>query len=100
MVQNIAQPQRNPRTGENDSRRNTYTPPVRGKADESSAHTSAPNRVSTPETAHTRKIPPILPIPVAGVVPWVGGRYVTCRLCPAACAIRRRAPRLFPFPGL
>ena len=48
MLQNIAQPQRNPASGENVSRRNTYTPPVCGNADASSAQTSAPNSVSTP----------------------------------------------------
>src|SRR5437773_12003027 len=57
MLQNIAQPQRNPAAGENISRRNTYTPPVRGNADVSSAHTLAPNQVSAPATIHTSSMP-------------------------------------------
>ncbi len=58
MVQNIAQPQRKPTAGENISRRNTYTPPVRGYADESSAQMLAPNHVSAPATTQTSSMPP------------------------------------------
>src|SRR5437867_9935730 len=57
MLQNIAQPQRNPTAGENISRRNTYTPPVWGKADESSAQMLAPNQVSAPAATHTSSMP-------------------------------------------
>src|SRR2546430_1019359 len=57
MLQNIAQPQRNPTAGENISRRNTYTPPVRGQADVSSAQTLAPNHVSAPAAIHTSTMP-------------------------------------------
>src|SRR5580765_3762388 len=58
MLQNIAQPQRNPAAGENISHRNTYTPPVRGYAEASSAQILAPNHVSAPATIHTSSIPP------------------------------------------
>ena len=58
MLQNIAQPHRNPASGENESRRNTYTPPVCGNADASSAQTNAPNSVSTPHTTQTSMIWP------------------------------------------
>src|SRR5206468_3898638 len=58
MLQNIAQPQRNPTAGENISRRNTYTPPVCGNADDSSAQMLAPNHVSAPAATHTSSIPP------------------------------------------
>src|SRR6267378_1843992 len=58
MLQNIAQPQRNPAAGENISRRNTYTPPVRGYAEASSAQMLAPNHVSAPAAIHTSTIPP------------------------------------------
>src|SRR5919198_5444275 len=57
MLQNIAHAQRNPAAGENISRRNTYTPPVRGNADASSAHTLAPNHVSAPAAIHTSSVP-------------------------------------------
>ena len=57
MLQNIAQPHRNPHAGENISRRNTYTPPVRGIADDSSAQMLAPNQVSAPAASHTSSIP-------------------------------------------
>src|SRR5688572_19335873 len=60
MTQNIAQPQRYATAGEYDSRRNTYTPPVFGKADDNSAHTSAPMRVRKPATAHTSSTPPVV----------------------------------------
>src|SRR5882672_6706687 len=60
MLQNIAQPQRNPAAGENISRRNTYTPPVRGYAEASSAQMLAPNHVSAPAAIHTSTIPPKL----------------------------------------
>src|SRR5215831_7376679 len=56
MLQNIAQPQRNPASGEKVSRMNTYTPPVAGKADASSAQTNAPNSVSTPHATQTTMI--------------------------------------------
>src|SRR5438093_13127268 len=58
MLQNIAQPHRNPAAGENISRRKTYTPPVWGNADDSSAHTLAPNQVSAPAAIHTSTMPP------------------------------------------
>src|SRR4051794_1010482 len=58
MLQNIAQPHRNATAGENISRRNTYTPPVRGIADDSSAQMLAPNQVSAPATTQTSSIPP------------------------------------------
>src|SRR5438876_9582693 len=57
MLQNIAQPQRNPAAGENISRRKTYTPPVRGNADVTSAQTLAPNQVSAPAAIQTSSIP-------------------------------------------
>src|SRR5437762_4092405 len=57
MLQNIAQPHRNPAAGENISLRNTYTPPVRGNADASSAQTLAPNHVSAPAATHTSSTP-------------------------------------------
>src|SRR5438034_5847098 len=60
MLQNIAQPHRNPAAGENISRRKTYTPPVCGNADESSAQMLAPNQVSAPAAAHTSSMPPKL----------------------------------------
>src|SRR5262249_33089804 len=58
IVQNIAQPQRNPTAGENASRRNTYTPPACGYAEANSAVMSAPNSVSTPEIIQTANTPP------------------------------------------
>src|SRR5205823_4744661 len=57
MLQNIAQPHRNPAAGENISRRKTYTPPVRGYAEVSSAQMLAPNHVSAPAAIHTSSIP-------------------------------------------
>src|SRR5258708_25590485 len=57
MLQNIAQPQRNPAAGENISRRKTYTPPVRGWADVSAAQRLAPNHVSAPAATHTSSMP-------------------------------------------
>src|ERR1039457_2518669 len=59
-LQNMAQPQRNPQAGERVSLRKTYTPPVRGKADDNSAQTSEPNKVKTPATTHTESTPGIL----------------------------------------
>src|SRR5579872_6659599 len=53
MVQNIAQPQRNPTPGPNASLRNTYTPPAFGYADANSAAISAPNKVRSPDTSQT-----------------------------------------------
>src|SRR4051794_34668554 len=58
MLQNIAQPHRNATAGENISRRNTYTPPVRGIADDSSAQMLAPNHVNAPAATHTSSMPP------------------------------------------
>src|SRR5262245_3056867 len=60
MLQNIAQPHRNPAAGENISRRKTYTPPVRGYADVSSAQMLAPNQVRTPAATQTLSMPPKL----------------------------------------
>src|SRR5215831_7574213 len=57
MLQNIAQPQRKPAAGENISRRKTYTPPVRGIADDSSAQMLAPNHVSAPAPIQTSSMP-------------------------------------------
>src|SRR5438270_741100 len=57
MLQNIAQPHRKPAAGENISRRKTYTPPVRGYAEVSSAQMLAPNHVSAPAAIHTSSIP-------------------------------------------
>src|SRR5262245_49031154 len=57
MLQNIAQPHRKPTAGENISRRNTYTPPVRGIADDSSAQMLAPNQVSAPAASQTNSMP-------------------------------------------
>src|SRR6185369_9816213 len=57
MLQNIAQPQRKPAAGENISRRNTYTPPVFGYADDSSAQMLAPNQVSAPAAIQTSSMP-------------------------------------------
>src|SRR6476469_6500146 len=53
MLQNIAQPHRNPAAGEIISRKYTYTPPDRGYADASSAQMLAPNHVSPPATIQT-----------------------------------------------
>ena len=52
MLQNMAQPQRNPAAGEYASLRKTYTPPLRGYAEASSAATSAPINVRPPASAH------------------------------------------------
>src|SRR5262245_27964819 len=57
MLQNIAQPHRNPAAGENISRRKTYTPPVRGYAEVSSAQMLAPNQVRTPAATQTSSMP-------------------------------------------
>jgi hypothetical protein len=56
IVQNIAQPQRKPASGENVSRMNTYNPPVCGKAEDSSAQTSAPKNVRMPHAVQTSMI--------------------------------------------
>src|SRR5258706_11108772 len=60
MHQNIAQPHKKPAAGWKLSFRKTYTPPVRGNADASSAQMSAPNSVSTPANSQTSKIPETL----------------------------------------
>ncbi len=57
IVQNIAQPHRNPHAGENDSRRYAYTPPLSGKIEASSAQTRDPKRISTPQTTQTAMTP-------------------------------------------
>src|SRR5262245_11809373 len=57
MLQNIAQPQRNPSGRPKASRRYTYTPPLFVKVDASSAVTSAPARVSTPAASQTSSTP-------------------------------------------
>src|SRR5205085_11300548 len=57
MIQNIAQPHRNPSTGPYVSLRKTYTPPLRGNAADSSAATSAPNNVSSPAASHAAMMP-------------------------------------------
>src|SRR5262245_39365162 len=53
ITQNMDQPQRKPTTGAYVSLRKTYTPPVRGNADASSAHASAPNSDRMPDTDQT-----------------------------------------------
>ena len=58
MLQNIAHPHKNPTTGEYVSFRNTYTPPVRGKAEASSAHTNAPKKVNVPASNQIKATPP------------------------------------------
>src|SRR6266550_1956312 len=57
MLQNIAQPHRKPSEGEYASRRNTYTPPLSGYTEASSAQIRAPASVSAPAKAHTRTTP-------------------------------------------
>src|SRR5256885_14006918 len=57
MLQNIAQPHRKPSEGEYASRRNTYTPPLSGYTEASSAQINAPASVSSPARAHTRTTP-------------------------------------------
>ncbi len=58
IVQNIAQPHKNPTAGEKLSFRKTYTPPACGYADASSAAISAPKSVRTPDASQTAKTPP------------------------------------------
>src|SRR5581483_9772592 len=79
-LQNIAHPHRNPQTGPSVSLRNTYTPPVRGYTDDSSAHTSDPKSVSTPAASHTASTPAI-----------VG----TCRFTSDGCT-KMDAPMMMP----
>src|ERR1051325_12144578 len=79
-LQNIAHPQRNPHAGERVSFRKTYTPPVCGNADESSAQTSDPNKVRTPAANHTERTPGILG---------------TCRLISEGCT-KIEAPMMMP----
>src|ERR1700674_3103861 len=57
MLQNIPQPQRNPAAGENISRREAYTPPVRGEAAVRAARRRAQNRVSAPAATQTSSMP-------------------------------------------
>src|SRR5438105_898033 len=57
MLQNIAQPHRYATTGEYARLRKTYTPPVCGNADDSSAVINAPINVSAPAAAHTINTP-------------------------------------------
>src|SRR6266550_4003038 len=57
MLQNIAQPHRKPSEGEYASRRNTYTPPLSGYTEASSAQINAPASVSSPARVHTRTTP-------------------------------------------
>jgi len=59
-LQNMAQLHRNPHAGESVSFRKTYTPPVRGNVEESSAHTSEPHNVRIPAAIHTESTPGIL----------------------------------------
>src|ERR1041385_3292937 len=79
-LQNMAHPQRNPQAGDSVSFRKTYTPPVRGYADESSAQTSEPNSVSTPAAIQTRSAP---------------GTLGTSRLISAGCT-KTEAPMMIP----
>jgi hypothetical protein len=58
MLQNIAQPHRYAIAGEYASLRKTYTPPVRGKAEDSSAVINAPMSVIAPATIQTSSTPP------------------------------------------
>src|ERR1043166_4014799 len=57
MLQNIAQPQRKPAGRPTASVRYTYTPPVRGKADASSAVPGARAGVRAPAASHTARMP-------------------------------------------
>src|SRR5438270_9525929 len=57
IVQNIAQPQRNPIAGENARLRYTYTPPVAGHPAAHSAAMSDPPNVSSPAASQTPMIP-------------------------------------------
>src|SRR5262249_11284902 len=78
--QNIAQPHRKPQAGESVFLRNTYTPPVRGYTDESSAHTIDPNSVRTPAAVQTASIP---------------GTVATWRLISEGCT-KIEAPMMMP----
>jgi hypothetical protein len=91
MLQNIAQPQTNPAAGENASRRNTYTPPVLGNADTSSAQTSAPHRVSRPEAIHAANTPPtewIAPVTAEGCT-----KIEAPMIVPTTMAVARPRPK-------
>src|SRR5690242_11126313 len=79
-LQNMAHPHRNPHPGDKVSFRKTYTPPVRGYADESSAHTSDPKSVRTPAATHTESTP---------------GMLGTCRLISDGCT-NTDAPMMIP----
>src|SRR5450432_352026 len=79
-LQNIAQPHRKPQPGDSVSFRNTYTPPVRGKVDESSAQTRDPNSVRIPATIHTASTP---------------GTLGTWRLISEGCT-KMEAPMMIP----
>src|SRR5438094_395521 len=57
IVQNIAHPQRKPIAGEKARVRYTYTPPVDGSADASSAAMSDPPNVRSPASSQTTMMP-------------------------------------------
>src|SRR6266853_4045356 len=57
ITQNIPHPHRNASAGEYMRFRKTYTPPVSGNNQLSSAHTSAAQSVNKPETSHARITP-------------------------------------------
>ena len=57
IVQNIAQPHRNPKAGEKALARYTYTPPVDGSAAASSAAINEPPNVMSPASNQTTMMP-------------------------------------------
>src|SRR5215469_4196955 len=79
-LQNIAHPHRNPTGVATVSLRKTYTPPVCGKTDDSSAQTSEPSSVSTPATPQTESTP---------------AKVGTCRLISEGCT-KMDAPMMMP----
>src|SRR5512140_341235 len=115
MLQNIAQAQRKPAAGDSVSLRNTYTPPVLGYADASSAQMSAPTTVRRPATIHASRSPGIdgnaplisdgwtkieAPIIVPTTIAVVWGSLSAWRSWgPAAIAAHRNTPTRRP-PGL
>src|SRR5580700_6335013 len=79
-LQNIAHPHRNAHVGDSVSFRNTYTPPVRGNAEESSAQTREPKSVRKPAAIQTDITP---------------GTLGTCRLISEGCT-KIEAPIMIP----
>jgi hypothetical protein len=80
MLQNMPHPHVNPTAGEKISFRKTYTPPVVGKTAESSAQTSAPQKVSPPAASQTSSTPPA---------------FGTSRVISEGC-MKMDAPRMIP----